>query len=149
MADLRSGIVDAAPPPPGVQILSISCSLGEIWQIGMLAPPRRVGAPSSRKSWIPPLHSFHDPLSGVQSTTFLVLFFFHFHAVFSRRIQKGDEWGKNPPSRPVKRWLLDTLLVFDICRPLGSQLDSRTVPESRHLWELKPDRDLDLDWAIH
>ena len=33
--DLRVG----GTRPPGVQILSISCSFGEIWQNRMLAPP--------------------------------------------------------------------------------------------------------------
>ena len=42
-----------ARPPPGVQILLISCSFWEkIRQIRMLAPPWGVGTPSSGKSWI-------------------------------------------------------------------------------------------------
>ena len=40
-------------PPPGVQILSISCSFWEnLAKSYVGGPPWRVGAPSSRKSWI-------------------------------------------------------------------------------------------------
>ena len=39
-----------APPPPGVQILSISCSFGG--KNGQIIASFRVGAPSSGKSWI-------------------------------------------------------------------------------------------------
>ena len=53
MADLHSKILDARPPPPGVQILSISCSFWEILAKsyvgappGELAPPPR-GNPRS------------------------------------------------------------------------------------------------------
>ena len=50
VADLHSKILDARPPP-GVQILSISCSFWEILAKSYVgAPPRGVGAPSSGKS---------------------------------------------------------------------------------------------------
>ena len=49
LADLRGRKGRA---PPGVQILSISCSFGKIWQNCMLSAPWRVGAPTSEKSWI-------------------------------------------------------------------------------------------------
>ena len=53
VADLRGGAGDAPPPPPGVQILSISCSfLGNFGKIVCWRPPRGVGAPSSGKSWV-------------------------------------------------------------------------------------------------
>ena len=51
MADLHSKILDA-PPPPGVQILSISCSFWENLAKSYVGAPWRVGAPSSGKSWI-------------------------------------------------------------------------------------------------
>ena len=52
VADLHSKILDA-PPPPGVQILSISCSFWEILAKSYVgAPLWGVGAPSSGKSWI-------------------------------------------------------------------------------------------------
>ena len=41
------------PPPPGVQILSISCNFWEtLAKLYVGAPTPRVGAPTSRKSWI-------------------------------------------------------------------------------------------------
>ena len=43
-----------APPPWGSKFFQFHAVFGEIWQNRMLAPPtpRRVGAPSSGKSWI-------------------------------------------------------------------------------------------------
>ena len=53
MADLHSKILDARPPPWGSKFFQFHAVFGEIWQNRMLAPPpRRVGAPSSGKSWI-------------------------------------------------------------------------------------------------
>ena len=50
--DLHSKILDMCPPP-GVQILSISCSFWKyLAKLYVGAPPWRVGAPSSGKSWI-------------------------------------------------------------------------------------------------
>ena len=52
VADLHSKILDARPPLE-VQILSISCSFWEnLAKSYVGAPPWRVGAPSSGKSWI-------------------------------------------------------------------------------------------------
>ena len=45
-------IESVADPCPPVHILSISCSFLNVWQNRMLAPPWRVGAPTSGKSWI-------------------------------------------------------------------------------------------------
>ena len=48
----KGGARDACPPP-GVQILSISCIFWENLEKSYVgALPRRVGAPSSEKSWI-------------------------------------------------------------------------------------------------
>ena len=40
------------PPPPGSKFFQFHAVFGKIWQNRKLAPPRRVGAPSSGKSWI-------------------------------------------------------------------------------------------------
>ena len=37
---------------PGSKVFQFHAVFGKIWQNRMLAPPRRVGAPSSGKSWI-------------------------------------------------------------------------------------------------
>ena len=52
-ADLRGARgTPAPPPPPWVQILSISCSFwGNLAHL-CVGPPWRVGAPTSGKSWI-------------------------------------------------------------------------------------------------
>ena len=51
VADLHSKILDARPPW-GSKFFQFHAVFGKIWQNRMLAPPRRVGAPSSGKSWI-------------------------------------------------------------------------------------------------
>ena len=51
VADLR-GAQGTRPPPPGVQILSISCSFWENSTNSYVGAPLGVGAPSSGKSWI-------------------------------------------------------------------------------------------------
>ena len=41
------------PPPSGSKFFQLHAVFGEIWQNRMLVPrPRRVGAPTPRKSWI-------------------------------------------------------------------------------------------------
>ena len=52
VADLRSKILDAPPPPPGSKFFQFHAVFGKIWQNRMLAPPWRVGTPTSGKSWI-------------------------------------------------------------------------------------------------
>ena len=52
VADLHSKILDAPPPPRGSKFIQFHAVFGKIWQNRMLAPPWRVGAPSSGKSWI-------------------------------------------------------------------------------------------------
>ena len=50
VADLHSKILDASPPGPN--FFQFHAVFGKMWQNRMLASPRRVGAPTSRKSWI-------------------------------------------------------------------------------------------------
>ena len=57
VVDLRGGARDACRPPPDIQILSISCSFGEILAKSYVGAPQGVGAPSSGKSWIHHWHS--------------------------------------------------------------------------------------------
>ena len=76
MADLRGSAGDAPPPPPGVQILSISCSFWEILTNSY------VGAPLG--SWRPLLGEILDPLllQVCQSSLMLIIEakkYFHGH----------------------------------------------------------------------